>query len=95
MSFHEFVNDILIFNVQGWTDKMGPLFPLGLGKDIAEGKGDRDMTLSGFINATKNNILSFNLTTFIRHNCFHSTAELRDCADDFMIHLYLLYQLLA
>ena len=35
----------------------------------------------GFINTTDNNILTFNMTTFIRYDCFNATADLRDCVD--------------
>ena len=40
------------------------------------------MKVLGFISTTDNNILTFNMTTFIRYDCFNATAEPRDCVDN-------------
>ena len=41
------------------------------------------MKVIGFIYTTDINILTFNMITFVRYNCFNATAELRDCVDYF------------
>ena len=40
------------------------------------------MKVIGFIYTTDINILTFNMTTFIRYDCFNATAEPRDCVDN-------------
>ena len=40
------------------------------------------MKVLGFIYTTDNNILTFNMTTFIPYDCFNATAEPRDCVDN-------------
>ena len=40
------------------------------------------MKVLGFIYTTDNNILTFNMTTFIRYDSFNATAEPRDCVDN-------------
>ena len=40
------------------------------------------MKVLEFIYTTDNNILTFNMTTFIRYDCFNATAEPRDYVDN-------------
>ena len=40
------------------------------------------MKVLGFIYTTDNNILTYNITTFILYDCFNATAEPRDCVDN-------------
>ena len=50
--------------------------------DIARNIDGNGMKVSGFIYTTDNNILTFNMTTFIRYDCFKTTAKPRDCVDN-------------
>ena len=50
--------------------------------DIARNIEGNGMKVSGFIYTTDNNILTFNMTTFIRYDCFNATAKPRDCVDN-------------
>ena len=50
--------------------------------DIARYKGGNGMKVLGFIYTTNSNILTFNMTTFIRYDCFNATAEPSDCVDN-------------
>ena len=68
--------------LQGWADKSAQLFLRSSSMDIARNKGGNGMKVLGFIYTTDNNILTFNMTTFIRYDCFNATAEPRDCVDN-------------
>ena len=50
--------------------------------DIARNKYGNGMKVLGFIYTNFNNILTFDMTTFIRYDCFNATAEPRDCVDN-------------
>ena len=69
-------------NIQGWADKSAQLFPRSSSMDIAGNKEGNGMKVLGVIYTTDNNILTFNMTTFIRYDCFNATAEPRDCVDN-------------
>ena len=68
--------------IQGWADKSAQLFSRSSSMDIARNKGGNGMKVLGFIYITDNNILTFNMTTFIRYDCFNATAEPRNCVDN-------------
>ena len=71
-----------VLNIQGWADKSAQLFSRSSSMDIARNKGGNGMKVLGFIYTTDNNILTFNMTTFIPYDCFNATAEPRDCVDN-------------
>ena len=50
--------------------------------DIARNKEGNGMKVLGFIYTNFNNILTFDMTTFIRYDCFNATAKPRDCVDN-------------
>ena len=68
--------------LQGWADKSAQLFLRSSSMDIARNKGGNGMNVLGVIYTTDNNILTFNMTTFIRYDYFNVTAEPRDCVDN-------------
>ena len=57
--------------------------------DIASNKGGNGMKVLGFIHTTVNNILTLNMTTFIRYDYINATAEPRDC----VVNLGLIYRI--
>merc|ERR1712002_1018305 len=69
--------------LEDWADKSAQLFSRSSSMDIARNKEGNGMKVLGFIYMTDNNILTFNMTSFIRYDCFNATAELRDCVDCF------------
>ena len=68
--------------IQGWADKSAQQFSRSSSMDIARNKGGNGMKVLGFIHTTVNNILTLNMTTFIRYDCINATAEPRDCVDN-------------